>query len=117
MRKTGPSLETKYLVIERAGAMCEKCGRIAVDVHHRKPRRMGGSRDPEINSPANLVLLCRDCHNWVESNRAQAMVEGWLLYASAPPGDTPVFMGAGWIYLKHDGSYETREDGKRAFPG
>lgn len=36
--------------------LCE-CGRVAVDIHHKKFKSQGGTDD--IN---NLVALCRECH-------------------------------------------------------
>ena len=52
-------------------------------IHHRCPRRMGGSSDVEINVPSNLVTLCgtgtTGCHGWIESHREQATEQGWLL--------------------------------------
>lgn len=38
--------------------LCEKCGKVAVDIHHKKKRSQGGS--DEID---NLIALCRVCHN------------------------------------------------------
>lgn len=37
---------------------CEICGGYADTVHHIVPLRKGGGHDP-----ANLVVLCRSCHN------------------------------------------------------
>lgn len=39
----------------------------------------GGTTDSMINNPANLVLLCLDCHDWVEMNRHGAREAGYLL--------------------------------------
>jgi len=50
---------TKILVVARDMGICRCCG-IKTDnyeVHHIKPRCEGGSAHP-----ANLVLLCEDCH-------------------------------------------------------
>lgn len=96
MRNTGPTLETKRAVIGREGGRCFRCGKpLALwdgvewvpckpySIHHRKPRGMGGTRDPEINSSTNLILLCGSgttgCHGWVESRRATAKNWGLLL--------------------------------------
>ena len=50
---------------------CEVCGSKAVDIHHIKPRGMGGTRKPDRIT--NLMALCRICHakygdnkQWVE---------------------------------------------------
>jgi len=42
---------------------CEVCGAVRnLDRHHVIPRGMGGRRDPAIHDPANLMTLCRQCH-------------------------------------------------------
>ena len=38
--------------------LCEKCGGVAVDIHHIKLKSQGGTDDVE-----NLIALCRPCHN------------------------------------------------------
>lgn len=40
---------------------CERCGDEAVDVHHIKPKGMGGSK--LLDYIENLIGLCRICHN------------------------------------------------------
>ncbi|GAG40906.1 unnamed protein product, partial [marine sediment metagenome] len=38
---------------------CEICGASRnLEVHHIEPRRMGGSRRPEIEAPSNKAVLC-----------------------------------------------------------
>lgn len=49
-----------------------------MQIHHRVPRRMGGSRDPRLGSAENGVLLCVGCHAWVESHREEARAQGLL---------------------------------------
>ena len=39
----------------------------AVDIHHIEARGMGGSND--ANSPANLMALCRECHEYYGDKR------------------------------------------------
>lgn len=39
---------------------CEICMSKAVDIHHIKPRGMGGSK--KSDTPDNLMALCRRCH-------------------------------------------------------
>ncbi len=49
---------------------CEICGTSRnLEVHHIEPRRMGGSRRPEIESPANKAILCRRCHTEITEQR------------------------------------------------
>jgi 5-methylcytosine-specific restriction endonuclease McrA len=40
---------------------CEVCGAKAVDIHHIQPRGMGGSK--LLDTPENLMALCRSCHH------------------------------------------------------
>ena len=111
MRATGPSRKTRRLVIDRDGGVCRMCGRAGTNVHHRRPRGMGGTRDPETNSPANLVLLCGSgttgCHGWIESHRAEAMAAGWLVSKWADPSTTPIKTSRGVIRLTDHGTIIT----------
>lgn len=44
--------------LRRAGHRCERCGSIGpLEVHHKHPRRQGGSDEPE-----NLEVVCVPCH-------------------------------------------------------
>lgn len=47
---------------------CEVCKTRAVDIHHIEPRGMGGSKLKDFI--ANLVALCRACHECAESSKA-----------------------------------------------
>lgn len=114
-RNTGPSLEQKAKVCERAGGCCERCGRDLegqrYSIHHRKPRRMGGTKDPEINSLCNLMLLCgtgtTGCHGYVEDRRLEAMHLGYLLASWEDPSGAVVHVhGRGSCYLLADGTYQ-----------
>lgn len=123
LRKTGtrmrpPAIDggvlrrSQQVVKSRARMACEKCGRDTSweggQVHHRLPRGVGGSSDPAIHSPANLLLLCRPCHEWVESNRTAAYDAGWLVRrGSTAPGAVPVLLHLHDLptYLTHDGRY------------
>lgn len=79
--------ETRLNVLIRGNYRCERCGKDAlhfgISVHHRRPRMMGGSKNPDLHRPANLIVLCGSgvsgCHGWVESNRQTARREGLLI--------------------------------------
>jgi len=43
--------------------LCEDCGAVAVDIHHRVLRSQGGSDEIE-----NLVAVCRSCHEDYHKN-------------------------------------------------
>jgi len=112
---TGPRPDTVFTVLARAKNRCEICGhRMGLDrgtlnynLHHRRPRAMGGSRRSDTNSPANLLALCLDCHSDVESNRALALENGWLLPQTATPSKCAVLLyrESVWVYLTDDGRY------------
>lgn len=104
---TGPDVATRERVRWRDRDRCRRCGVQTWQLHHRKPRGMGGTRDPLINSPANLVLLCGSgttgCHGWVESNRREARALGWLVSQWADPADVPIVHNGRTTYLTEDG--------------
>jgi hypothetical protein len=83
----------------------------AVSLHHRKPRRAGGTTDPAVNRASNLMYVCGSgttgCHGWIESNRREAYARGWLLGAHEEPARTPVYVRAmaGPVLLTDDGRY------------
>lgn len=114
-RKTGPPDEVVDLVLERAGYSCELDGaavgdRRGVDhhIHHRRPRRMGGSQLPDTNGPQNLLLLCPPCHEMVESERTAAYRGGWLVRQNSDPARTPVLICGAAVFLAPDGRYSDR---------
>jgi len=93
---SGPTPATRQAVAARAGYHCELCytpitGQASV--HHRRPRRMGGTRRSDVNESANLMLLCGSgttgCHGWVESHRKEALADGIILYDRDIPTDHP----------------------------
>lgn len=118
-RDTGPSLKVRVLVRERDGDRCVRCGvycgpgGAAGQLHHRAPRRMGGSRSPYINSPANLVLLDAACHAAIESHRTIATAQGFLLRKPSHAAEVPVMAHDGWHLYLPDGTRQRvfRDDG------
>jgi hypothetical protein len=113
-KATGPVRDVVDLVYERANYSCELClmglgPQRGVDhhLHHRRPRRAGGSRRADTNSPANLLLLCPSCHDVIEVQRAAAYDGGWLVGASRDPASVPVLIGAErLVYLTGNGRYD-----------
>jgi len=63
-------------------------------MHHRRPRGMGGSKDPALALPSNALTLCESgttgCHGWVETHRDEALEAGLLVSKWDDPGDIPV---------------------------
>jgi 5-methylcytosine-specific restriction protein A len=90
---------------------CRRCGTDAtgMPLHHRKPRGSGGTTDPAINSPANLILACLHCHNWIETHRTYGYENGWLVHREHNPADIPVIDNLGHIFwITDDGRIQFR---------
>lgn len=106
-RDTGPDRTTRDKVLERdSGCLICGAGPYGLQVHHRKPRRMGGRKVPGINSPANLISLCPTDHAWVESSRAEALEMGLLVSEHDDPAQVPVtHRDYGSVFLTDDGDY------------
>lgn len=73
-------------------------------IHHRRPRRMGGTRALDIHDPANLLAVCGvgalgGCHGFIERNRTLALENGWLLSSGADPKSRAVTVRGGAIVL------------------
>ena len=92
---TGPDLATRQAVIERAGKRCERCRVPGAQIHHRKPRQMGGTSDPAINALTNLVFVCVTCHDEIERNRQMAYESGWLVRRWQDPAEVTAWDLAG----------------------
>jgi 5-methylcytosine-specific restriction protein A len=112
---TGPDRETRAVVVERDNWACACCGK-PIDlgpysIQHRVARGAGGTSRPEVNSPANLVVLCGSatspggCHLAAEA-RAEVMHEaGFWLRSGEDPETVPVAHDAyGLVLLGFDGT-------------
>lgn len=112
-RNTGPRPDVVEAVYERAQHSCEVCTEAVGDrrgedhhLHHRRPRAAGGSRRPDTNSPANLLLLCPECHSQIESHRTISFSMGWLLSQRQEPSKVRVLVQRDrWVFLTHEASY------------
>lgn len=108
---TGFSQATRELVYARAtdenGLMrCERCGSgeySDVQLHHRRPRQMSGSKRPDTNEASNCLALDGGCHRWVESYRAKSYDAGWLLRSGQTPAEEPVVYRGEWCLLTDSG--------------
>jgi 5-methylcytosine-specific restriction enzyme A len=109
------STKIRHVVRKRAHNKCEICrSGVMFQVHHRRPRGMGGSTDTDTNLPANLLYLCGDCHLvMVEVNRSTALDNGWLVPQTMSPTLVPVKLGAGWYYLDNHGGVSRAPAGGR----
>lgn len=78
----GPTAATRLAVEQRARGFCEVsangCGIKGHHLHHRLMRSQGGGHDP-----ANLLLVCWRCHDYIHSHPEYAYERGWLLHAGA----------------------------------
>ena len=93
---------SREAVSARCGGQCERCrAHPTVDLHHRRPRGMGETKNPDIHIPANLTALCRDCHGWVESNRKVALEQGWLIsqHDTREPYEIPIYTHGSWYLI------------------
>ena len=103
MRATGPDLRTRQGVIDRDQRRCRRCSAPMAQIHHRRPRGMGGSRrDEAINAPSNLVCLCAPCHRWIEAHPAESFEDGWRVRRSHDPRAIPLVVGDSEVYLDDD---------------
>ena len=97
--------EVRDLIRKRSKQRCEMCGAVALyhQVHHRRPRGMGGSKDPASGSPANGMWVHPSCHAKIESNREQAYDKGYLVHQGKNPAEVPVKVGRLWYLLDENG--------------
>lgn len=91
----------RALILERDDYTCTRCGQPLRDddysLQHRLPRGRGGRHTPE-----NLVAMCGSatnggCHAIVESYRARATMEGWLVPSGIDPAAWPVLRDGTWL--------------------
>lgn len=85
--------ELKQDIWQRDGSKCCRCGHAVWqgDVHHRRGRGSGGrdSHEEWIDDGSNLILVCRDCHDWIEfGDPALAKSSGLRLTHGQLPSDT-----------------------------
>lgn len=74
--------------LERDAGACRRCLRPATEVHHRAPRKMGGTKDEGIAfGLANLLSACRECHSWIHAHPEISYKEGWLVHSWQNPED------------------------------
>ena len=57
-------LAARELKIVSVNSLCERCGRIGIEVHHKERLTVENVNDSSISlNLDNLELLCRECHN------------------------------------------------------
>lgn len=94
-------------IVERDQSCCVRCGAsvagkergFAWSIHHRRPRGMGGSRNPAVSGPANGLTLCGSgttgCHGWAEAHRTEAISAGLIVAQHGDPELVPVL---NWLH-------------------
>lgn len=106
--RTGPTSAHRRAVQARSRMRCERCAAdlrwTPAHLHHRQPRKIGGTSRPERLS--NLLLLCSWCHDDVEHDRAAAYAAGWLVREPTDPATVPVTLAAATVYLDDDGGWK-----------
>jgi len=114
MGKVKMPTATVTKVRERAQGRCERCGSadsFRWSLHHRIPRGMGGSKDPALNMPSNILLLCgsgtEGCHGYVETHRTESLEYGLLLHRSDESCEAPVMLRYGWVILDDEGGLQS----------
>lgn len=104
----------KALIFVRGGGRCEidSCGPID-HYHHRAPRSLGGSKAPWVNRAANGLGLGSACHEHVESHRAEAYENGWLVSRNGirTAAEVPVWLRERLVLLADDGNIEPAPEG------
>lgn len=97
--------DANALLVLRAGARCECCGKPFAGApddtperHHRMRRRDGGDR------LSNLLMLRRACHAYWTEHPAEAIGRGIIVPTYRDPATSPVlWRGTEWSVLTDDG--------------
>ena len=73
---------------------------------------MGGTSDPaRDHGLANLISLCRPCHDHVHANPEQSYEEGWLVKSTADPELVPIRQAKWNLFLYGTGGFTRKRDG------
>lgn len=88
---------------------CVGCGGRVDELHHVRPRGIGGTSNAAIRQPWNGLPVCRSCHRIAESRRSLARDLGWL--TARPDPDEPFWtfrLGwCRWVLLDAETRYAT----------
>lgn len=106
----------KALAQARSYGLCEGCRAFtALDPHHRMTRGSGGVHRAAAdvsNTPSNLLMLCRSCHDRTLTDAPACIPIGWVIErrARVNPAEIPAKIhtvnGYGWWLLLENGSYQ-----------
>lgn len=105
----------KAIASARAFSICEGCRAFTtLDAHHRVTRGSGGVHGVAAgvsNSPQNLLMLCRGCHDRTLNAAAECIEIGWVIErrSGVDPREVPAKIhtvnGHGWWFLTEEGGY------------
>lgn len=93
--------QVRAAILDATLGRCAGCSRPVDEVHHRCPRRAGGTSNRDVGEPFNGLGLCRTHHAWAESHRAHAARLGWLTGRPNPdaPFWTRLYGWCSWVLL------------------
>ena len=81
-------LAARELKIMSVNGLCERCGAIGIEVHHKERLSIDNVSDTSVSlNQDNLELLCRECHNQEHerfSNKVRFDKEGNLINPEKP---------------------------------
>jgi 5-methylcytosine-specific restriction endonuclease McrA len=81
-------LAARELKIVSVNGLCERCGQIGIEVHHKERLTVDNVLDSSVSlNQDNLELLCRECHNQEHerfSNKVRFDKEGNLINPEKP---------------------------------
>lgn len=102
------SVIVRARVMARSGGFCEvrtpRCWDEASQIHHRRPRGLGGSRNPATGQASNALAVCTACHDHLETaERAEALDRGWIVRQGQDPSMVPVYRYRKWVLLDDQG--------------
>lgn len=104
---TGFLKPVRDMIVRRSQGVCERCGAApAVQIHHRRPRGMGGSSAADTNVASNGLAVCVACHREIEANRADSLKYGWLIRQGQNPAEIGVLRMGEWVLLRDDEGFE-----------
>lgn len=106
-RATGFPPNVVDIITARSNGHCEVmangCRLRAVQLHHRRPRGMGGTRRASTNTAAAGLHVCQHCHAYIERWRTWALEHGYLVSQHRDPAEVRVFRRSAWVLLTNDG--------------
>lgn len=108
---TGFSAAVRTTIRQRADGWCERCGlQRGTEMHHRRTRGMGGSKQEDTNTASNALHLCSPCHTYITEHPRDAYNHGWSVLSHQNPADIPVEYRGDWVYLDSLGNLQPIEE-------